>query len=156
MGAAVSVIVPTLEAAGQLPACAAGLFEGLSEGVIRELVVADGGSGDETRRMADAIGADVVEAEAALQARLAAGVAAARGDWLMFLGVERVLKPGWALAVRAQLEARVPAVLGGRVWFRRASLGQGVLIRAQDYAATRGFDAAGRLKLPRRPVVLEY
>ena len=46
MRAALSVIIPTLDAGQGLPACLGALVEGLEAGVIRELIVSDGGSGD--------------------------------------------------------------------------------------------------------------
>ena len=52
MRAPVSVIIPTLNAEGELPGCLTALGEGLVMGIIRELVVTDGGSDDASRRIA--------------------------------------------------------------------------------------------------------
>ena len=52
MRAALSVVIPALNAEKALPACLAALMEGLEAGLIRELVVSDGGSGDATVRIA--------------------------------------------------------------------------------------------------------
>jgi GT2 family glycosyltransferase len=57
MRAPVSVIIPTLNAAGELPGCLAALGEGLQEGLIREVVITDGGSTDATPDIAEAAGA---------------------------------------------------------------------------------------------------
>lgn len=56
MRAPISVVIPTLDAAPQLAACLAALVEGLEAGLIRELIVSDGGSGDDTTALADAWG----------------------------------------------------------------------------------------------------
>ncbi|MBV1926290.1 MAG: glycosyltransferase, partial [Rhodobacteraceae bacterium] len=46
MAAEISVIIPTLNAERVLPACLESLIEGLGAGLIRELIVTDGGSTD--------------------------------------------------------------------------------------------------------------
>ncbi|MEP5091627.1 MAG: glycosyltransferase, partial [Paracoccaceae bacterium] len=48
MRAPISVIIPTLDAADDLPGCWASLMEGVQAGLIREVIVSDGGSQDET------------------------------------------------------------------------------------------------------------
>jgi glycosyltransferase involved in cell wall biosynthesis len=103
MPAPLSVVLPTLNAARTLPACAAALMEGLADGVVRELVVSDGGSTDGTLTIARALGAEVVEAPAGQE--VARGVAAARGDWLLILRPDLMPDPGWTVAVRAHMAA---------------------------------------------------
>ncbi|MGB0440263.1 MAG: glycosyl transferase, partial [Paracoccaceae bacterium] len=44
MPAPITVVIPTLNAQDGLPACLAALMEGLEAGLLRELVVTDGGS----------------------------------------------------------------------------------------------------------------
>ena len=46
MPAPITVIIPTLNAGEELPGCLTALGEGLVAGLIRELVVSDGGSSD--------------------------------------------------------------------------------------------------------------
>jgi rSAM/selenodomain-associated transferase 2 len=89
-----SVIIPTLNAAGQLPACIAALAR-----LPGEVVVVDGGSTDGTADVAARLGALVVQAPRGRGRQLAAGAAAARGDWLLLLHADTVLAPGWAAAV---------------------------------------------------------
>ncbi len=55
--AQISVIIPTLDAEPVLPACLAALIEGLAAGLIRELIITDGGSRDATQAIAEAAGA---------------------------------------------------------------------------------------------------
>lgn len=99
MRAPVSVIVPSLQTADQLPATLASLGEGLEEGVIRELIVTDGGSDDGTRQIADAAGAIMVEGPAGRGGQLRRGAAEAQGEWLLFLHADTQLGAGWARAL---------------------------------------------------------
>ncbi|MDJ1007897.1 MAG: TIGR04283 family arsenosugar biosynthesis glycosyltransferase [Paracoccaceae bacterium] len=104
MPAPLSVIVPTLNAAAGLPGMAAALGEGLDAGLIAELVIADGGSTDGTRAMADALGARFVDGAASRGGQLASGVAASRAPWLLLLHADTELAPGWAAAARGHIE----------------------------------------------------
>jgi glycosyltransferase involved in cell wall biosynthesis len=49
MPASLSVIIPTLNASVALPETAEALLSGATDGLIRELVISDGGSTDQTR-----------------------------------------------------------------------------------------------------------
>jgi len=102
--APISVIIPTLDAEGELPGCLATLGEGLVAGLIRELVVSDGGSSDATRDIAEAAGAVVVTGPPSRGGQLRRGVAAARGGWLLVLHADTQLAPGWTRAVADHLE----------------------------------------------------
>lgn len=106
MRAPISVVIPTLNAAGRLGPCLAALTEGLMAGLIAEVVITDGGSEDAIAELADAVGARLVTGPMGRGTQLRAGAAVARGDWLLFLHADTVLRPGWADAVRAHIEAR--------------------------------------------------
>ena len=58
----------------------------------------DGGSDDGTADIAGALGARVMSAPRGRGAQLAAGVAAARGEWLLLLHADTRLEPGWRQA----------------------------------------------------------
>lgn len=98
----VSAVIPTLDAADELPATLGALA---GARLIREVIVTDGGSGDATVAVGQAVGARIVIAPRGRGSQLAAGAAAARGDWLLFLHADCRLAPGWESAVEAFVTA---------------------------------------------------
>lgn len=96
--APLSVVIPTLDAARTLPAVLGALEPARARGLLGEIVVADGGSGDGTVAIAEAAGARVVWAPRGRGAQLAAGAAVARGEWLLFLHADTRLDPAWCAA----------------------------------------------------------
>lgn len=101
MRAPLSVVIPTLNAAAVLPETLAALGEGLAEGLIRELVITDGGSTDATRDIAEAAGAIWISGPPGRGGQLRRGAAAAAGEWLLVLHADTQLAPGWTQAVLA-------------------------------------------------------
>ncbi|OUS22252.1 glycosyl transferase [Rhodobacterales bacterium 59_46_T64] len=104
MRAPISVIIPVLDAAAALPACLAALMEGLEAGVIREVILTDGGSTDDSQRIGDAVGAVWVTGAPSRGGQLRRGAAAAAGDWLMVLHADTVLPDGWSAAALTHME----------------------------------------------------
>jgi len=90
------VIVPTLNAAADLPAAIASIA---GSPLVREVIVADGGSVDATAAIAESAGARVVVTACGRGSQMRAGAAAAAGEYLMFLHADCRLAPGWASAV---------------------------------------------------------
>ena len=91
----ISVVIPTLNAGPTLAATLTALVPAFVDGVVREVIVVDGGSRDETLAIADAAGARIFEAETGRGLQLRAGGCEARGDWLLFLHADTTLEPGW-------------------------------------------------------------
>jgi len=120
MRAALSVVIPTLNAEGGLPGCLASLMEGLEVGLIRELVISDGGSTDRTVQIAEEVGAVLVCGAASRGGQLLRGVEAADGDWVMLLHADTVLDPGWSDAVAQQLGQKTAGYF--RLGFRASGL----------------------------------
>lgn len=103
--APVSIVIPTLNAGACLPACLGALAAGSLAGLVREAVVVDGGSADETATIADGFGARVISASPGRGGQLKTGAAAARGEWLLFLHADTVLEDGWPAEVSSFIES---------------------------------------------------
>lgn len=95
-----SAVIPALNAAESLPRSLAALTKA---GTVGEVVVVDGGSQDATAAVARACGTRVAAAPRGRGGQIAAGIAAARGDWLLLLHADTVLAPGWEGAARAHM-----------------------------------------------------
>ncbi len=103
--APISVVIPTLNAGADLAATLGSLAPAAISGLVREVVVADGGSCDDTRAIAEAAGARVIGADAGRGGQLRAGAGAARGDWLLCLHADTVLEAGWTDEAAAFMRA---------------------------------------------------
>jgi rSAM/selenodomain-associated transferase 2 len=92
----ISVVIPTLNAETGLAAALTALVPAVVDGIVREVIVVDGGSVDKTLQIADQAGADIVKATVACRgAQLAAGALKARQPWILFLHADTVLDDGW-------------------------------------------------------------
>ena len=114
MRAPISVIIPTLNAEASLGPCLASLMPGLEVGLIRELIVTDGGSTDATVELAKEWGAEVLEGEASRGGQLARGCRAAQGEWFLVLHADTRLNDTWVGPVARHLGGAQAA------WFRLA------------------------------------
>lgn len=91
----ISVIIPTLNAGATLTGTLASLLAANTGGMIKEVIVADGGSTDQTGLIAAEAGALVVHGPKGRGQQLRAGAAIARGEWLLFLHADTQLAQGW-------------------------------------------------------------
>jgi rSAM/selenodomain-associated transferase 2 len=98
----VSVVIPTLDAGRELSATLAVLA---GAAPLREIIIADGGSQDDTVAIARTAGARVVAAPRGRGTQLVAGAAAAVGDWLLFLHADCRPGAGWEAAVLSFIAA---------------------------------------------------
>ncbi|MEP1588689.1 MAG: TIGR04283 family arsenosugar biosynthesis glycosyltransferase [Tateyamaria sp.] len=155
MPAPLSVIIPTLNAGDNLQACLTALMEGVETGLITELIVSDGGSLDETLKLANAWGAHIVTGPASRGGQLQRGCAAARGEWFLVLHADTVLSAGWTKTVATHFATQKAGYFrlrfdrGGRVVAAWANLrarlfglpygDQGLLISRGLYARVGGY-----------------
>jgi rSAM/selenodomain-associated transferase 2 len=93
----ISVVIPTLNAQERLAFSFNSLIPAAIEGIVSEVIVADGGSSDSSERIADAAGATFLKCAAGRGGQLRAGAQAARGRWLLFLHADTALEPGWEI-----------------------------------------------------------
>ena len=94
----ISVVIPTLNDEARLGRLLAALVPAAVEGVVTEVVIADGGSSDATLQIADDAGCRIVQGEEEQ------GRAAAKGPWLLELPPGARLQPGWIDAAKAHVE----------------------------------------------------
>jgi glycosyltransferase involved in cell wall biosynthesis len=90
-----SVIIATHDSERTLVPTLAALVPGAVAGVVREVIVADGGSRDHTASVADVAGCQFLVSSQPLAERLRAAAATARAPWLMFLKPGVVPGPTW-------------------------------------------------------------
>jgi hypothetical protein len=153
-----SVIIATLDSEPALARTLRELFPGVMAGVLREVLVADGGSTDGTMRVADVAGCNFMVVEGLLGGRLRAAAAQARAPWILFLRPGTILEAPWTEDVSrfvAQAPDRAAAAVFRRsapaapapwqIWSRfTAAIGgrqrpdQGLLISKQFYETIGG------------------
>jgi rSAM/selenodomain-associated transferase 2 len=166
-GGMITVIVPTLNAEEGLGATLSSLVPAAVVGLVREVIVADAGSSDQTIAIADAMGAQIIRSPAGRGVQLKHAAQQARFPWLLFLHADTVLDVGWereasafieriddgrrepaAAAFRFALDdiGMAPRILEGLVRARCLMLrlpygDQGLLIPRSLYDAIGGYDA---------------
>ncbi len=106
-----SVIIPTLDEQHNIESCICSVS---AQGV-QEIIVADGGSEDDTARLAKAHGATLIPSERGRAKQMNAGASAATGDVLLFLHADCTLADGAIEEMRQQMIA--PTTLAG--YFRQ-------------------------------------
>ena len=112
----ISVIIPTRNSEADLAHALSSLVTAAAEGVVREVVVVDGGSQDRTEHVADAAGCEWYTLNKVRSERLTHGVSVSRrGDWLLFLSPDTILEPGWHKEAQAFIERADRGRNGGRV-----------------------------------------
>jgi rSAM/selenodomain-associated transferase 2 len=97
----ISVIIPARNAEHTLAATLSSLVPSAVDGIVRQVIVVDGGSSDRTADLADVAGADVVVSTPGRGGQLAQGAALARFPWLLFLNADTVLEEGWERSATA-------------------------------------------------------
>jgi hypothetical protein len=104
--------------------------------VVREVIVADAGSQDDTAKVADVAGCRFENLPGSLGARLAAAANLARGPWLLFLRPGSVPEVNWIDTVERFVREREAAGDECAAVFRaRPGRGQSMLSEAVTLAA---------------------
>lgn len=158
----ISVVIPTHNESGHLPLTLAALVPAAMDGLVREVIVSDGGSTDGTLEAADEAGAKIVTSVKGRGQQLAAGCALAKGPWLLILHADSRLAVGWETIALSHIRQQAdragyfkfqlddPSFIA-RVWEMGVALrcrllalpygDQGLLISKALYEAAGGFEA---------------
>lgn len=108
----VSVIIPALNEAERITAT----IRAARDGKPHEVIVVDGGSRDESQRLAQEAGALVIQSKPGRARQMNAGAAVAHGETFLFLHADTLLPVNYRDAILAGL--RLPDVVGGAFRFR--------------------------------------
>jgi glycosyltransferase involved in cell wall biosynthesis len=115
-----SVLIATTDSGRPLVPTLAALIPGATAGLIREVIVADGGSRDETAEVADVAGCRLLVANGSTGARLKLAAATARGAWLLFLRPGAVPDVTWVGAAARFIQDEERTGHDGAAAFRHA------------------------------------
>jgi glycosyltransferase involved in cell wall biosynthesis len=100
----ISVVIATDNDERTLGQTLASLVPAAVDGIVREVILADAGSTDDTLSIAEDAGARVVTAEGAAEVRIAEACKAARSDWLLILEASVPAPHGWEPAAGQHME----------------------------------------------------
>lgn len=109
----ISVVIPTLNEAGNIGRCIESI---LLEGRDIQIIIADGGSSDNTREIASGYpDVTVVHSNLGRGIQMNTGASAALGDIFLFLHADTTLEMGWAQSILKSLDEN--SVVGGAFTF---------------------------------------
>jgi hypothetical protein len=143
-----SVIIATLDSERALVPTLASLVSGAMAGLVSDVVVADGGSRDETEAVADVAGCHFMAMAGPPAQRMAAAVPASRGSWLLFLRPGVTLDASWVVEVRRFIAS--PAHQQRAAVFRRGGPNRPALREAVASLAA----ALGRRPTPQQGLLI--
>ncbi|MGI9381483.1 MAG: TIGR04283 family arsenosugar biosynthesis glycosyltransferase [Methyloligellaceae bacterium] len=101
----ITVVIPTLNSDQRLVAVMSALVPGVINGLIKEVIVVDGGSTNgDAEKLAEDGGARYIKSSRGRGSQLRNGAEAAKGNWLLFLHADTVLEPGWEVEVHSFMD----------------------------------------------------
>lgn len=133
-----SVVIPTRDHERALVRTLAVLVGAAVAGTVREVIVAEGGSTDETAKVAEIAGCTVLVSDAPLGVRLREAAASARASWLLFLRPGTMPETAWVEeATRFVEDAERRGTLEIAAVFRAEALGATPSLGGQAMALLR-------------------
>lgn len=100
----ICVVIPTLNAQAGLAATLTSLVPAAVDGLVRQVIVVDAGSCDQSVGIAEQAGAEILRTTPGRGAQLALGARAAKFPWLLFLHADTILESGWEREATAFIE----------------------------------------------------
>ena len=136
-----TVLIETKDDEEGLARTLASLIGGAVEGVVRDVIVCDRGSTDQTHRVAEHAGCNYIASGG-----IAAGIGQAKGEWLLMLEPGARLVEGWIEPVlghtsKSAMPARFSRARGSRAPFlsrafsRQTALAEGLVITKRQATA---------------------
>jgi hypothetical protein len=145
-----SIIIATLDSENALASSLVALVPGAMDGLVTEVIVADGGSRDAAATVADVAGCNFTFIEGPLGRRLKTAATAARAPWLLFLRPGTVLEASWTGEVRRFVERSPPNARAAV--FRRGRAGHPALKEVLSLVTT----ALGALPRPEQGQLIAH
>lgn len=154
-----AAVIATHESERRLVPTLSALVPGAVTGLVSDVVVADAGSSDATREVADFAGCRFVTTPGGLGERLKTAAASTRAPWLLFLRAGTVPEPSWITAVERFIDDtrgrpraaafRAEPARGFRVFLRlmRPRPEQGLLVARSHYEALGGHRAGPKAEI---------
>jgi glycosyltransferase involved in cell wall biosynthesis len=153
----ISVIISARNAERELAATLASLVPAAVDGLVKQVIVVDGGSTDGTALVAEHAGADVFAPIPGHGEPFSQGAAETRFPWLLFLTAGTVLEDGWendAVALMSQIDRGERPLAAGAFAFRLNEKGLGSRLREKLVRARSklfGLDDVGQgVLMPRK------
>jgi rSAM/selenodomain-associated transferase 2 len=128
----ISVIIPTLNAQYGLAASLSALVPATIDGLVREVIIVDGGSQDDSLLIAEEVGAKIIRTSNGRGHQLALGGREAKGPWLLFLHADTILEPHWSIDAEQFMQS-FPQGQQGAAAFRFALNDKGLLPRFMEF-----------------------
>jgi hypothetical protein len=147
----ISAVIATYESERPLVPTLAALVQGALAGILREVIIADGGSTDGTAMVADVSGCRFVVAKEPLGKRLRETAREARSPWLLFLQPGVVPEQAWVEEATEFIQGEPTD--GRAAVFRRMPAGGNARSLLRD-AATLASSALGALPLPSQGLLI--
>ncbi len=119
MVAPLSIIIPTNDSARELPDTVTSLFEGLQDGLIKELIICDSTDDKSVETIADKLGAVFIKSVKGRGTQLREGAKYSSGEWMLFLHADTHLGEGWNRIVSDFIDSHPDRAGYFRLKFRR-------------------------------------
>jgi glycosyltransferase involved in cell wall biosynthesis len=99
----ISVVIPTLNDEAYLVRTLTTLVPAVVDGLVKDVIIVDGGSEDSTLEIAESTGCTIISTDANRGLQLWQGCREAKGEWLLILHPDSQLSEGWMDHVRTHM-----------------------------------------------------
>ena len=104
MAAPISIIIPTLNSETELYETLRSLFEGIENNLVTELIISDGGSTDNIKKIVNEVGAILVEGSWGRGLQISKGIEKSQGEWILILHADTSLSLDWSVKLLQKID----------------------------------------------------